>query len=102
LNRNRILLIVFMGLIILVLSINFNITNIMASNNSIIQNNSSKIKVLIFDGDGVMGSSVIGIINCLNESNNKNLTGNNKFEYSTTDVIDSNSLSGYDVLVMWW
>jgi len=72
----------------------------MASNNSIIQNNSSKIKVLIFDGDGVMGSSVIGIINCLNESNNKNLTGNNKFEYSTTDVIDSNSLSGYDVLVM--
>ena len=70
-NRNRILLIVFIGLIILILSINFNIThimasnnsnmtNIMASNNSAIQNNSSKIKVLIFDGDGVMGSSVEG------------------------------------------
>jgi hypothetical protein len=111
LNRNRILLIVFIGLIILILSINFNIThimasnnsnmtNIMASNNSAIQNNSSKIKVLIFDGDGVMGSSVEGIIDCLNESNNQNLPGNNKFEYSTTDVINSNSLSGYDVLVM--
>ena len=72
----------------------------MASNNSAIQNNSSKIKVLIFDEDGVMGSSVEGIIDCLNESNNQNLTGNNKFEYSTTDVINSNSLSWYDVLVM--
>ena len=36
-------------------------TYITASNNLTNQNNSSTIKVLIFDGDGVMGSSVNGI-----------------------------------------
>jgi len=46
-----------------------------------------------------MGSSVDGIEDCLNDSNNQNLTANNKFEYSTTDVINSKTLSGYDVLV---
>ncbi len=47
-----------------------------------------------------MGSSVDGIEDCLNDSNNQNLTANNKFEYSTTDVINSKTLSGYDVLVI--
>jgi hypothetical protein len=83
LKRNRILLVivVLIVLIIIIVSINSNMAHITASNNLTNQNNSSTIKVLIFDGDGVMGSSVDGIEDCLNESNNQNLTGNNKFEY---------------------
>ena len=57
-------------------------------------------KVLIYDGDGVMGSSVEGIKDTLNESNNQNISANNKIIYNTTSVVNSDTLSGYDVLIM--
>ncbi len=58
------------------------------------------VNVLIFNGSGVLESSVDGIVNCLNDSNNMNLTPNTHFEYTTTSEINSNTLSGYDVLIM--
>ena len=85
--------------ITLIAMLNSNIANSLSSNNNL---NTSLVTtdVLIYDGDGVMESSVEDIEECLNTSNNENLTPNNKFEYSTTSKINSNTLSGYDVLIM--
>jgi glutamine amidotransferase-like uncharacterized protein len=85
--------------ITLIAMLNSNIANILYSNNN---SNTSLVttNVLIYDGDGVMESSVEDIEECLNTSNYENLTPNNKFEYSTTSEINSNTLSGYDVLIM--
>ncbi len=47
-----------------------------------------------------MESSVEGIKDSLNDSNNENIISHNKFEYSTTSEINSNILYGYDVLIM--
>jgi glutamine amidotransferase-like uncharacterized protein len=67
------------------------------SNNSSV---SSVTKVLIYNGNGVMGSSVEGIEDTLNDSNNQNISSNNKFVYNTSSVINSNILTGYNVLIM--
>jgi len=102
-NRSRILIILVFLIVISFLLMNSNIFHFMASdntNNITNTTNISTIKVLIFDGNGVMDSSVDGIEDCLNDSNNRNLTGNNKFAYNTTDEINSKTLSGYNVLVM--
>jgi len=82
--------------ILLIIFLYSNVYNLQSSNN--FANNSSVIKVLIFDGDGAMESSIQGIEECLNESNNHNLS--NQFEYSTTSVVNSTTLSGYDVLIV--
>ena len=75
--------------------------NILAQRDSNNNNNTSSVtKVLIYDGQGVMGSSVEGIEDTLNDSNNQNISAKNKFVYNTSSVINSNTLSGYDVLIM--
>ncbi|MGB7969080.1 MAG: BPL-N domain-containing protein [Methanobacterium sp.] len=75
--------------------------NILAQRDSNNNNNTSSVtKVLIYDGQGVMGSSVEGIEDTLNDSNNQNISAKNKFIYNTSSVINSNTLSGYDVLIM--
>ncbi|MGB9200268.1 BPL-N domain-containing protein [Methanobacterium sp.] len=74
--------------------------NILAQRDSNNNNTSSVTKVLIYDGQGVMGSSVEGIEDTLNDSNNQNISAKNKFIYNTSSVINSNTLSGYDVLIM--
>ena len=56
--------------------------------------------VLIYNGPGVMETSVEGIEDTLNDSNTQNVSAKNKFIYNTTSVINSNTLSGYDVLIM--
>lgn len=63
-------------------------------------NKVSVVQVLIFDGDGSMEESVAGVKACLDESNNMNLSSGVYFDYATTDEINSNTLSGYDVLIM--
>ncbi len=97
-DRYKIVIILVFS-ITLVAMLNSNIANILYSNNN---SNTSLVttNVLIYDGDGVMESSVEDIEECLNTSNYENLTPNNKFEYSTTSTINSNTLSGYDVLIM--
>ena len=86
--------------ITLIAMLNSNIANILYSNNSSNSNTSLVTNVLIYDGDGVMESSVQNIEEGLNTSNYENLTPNNKFKYSTTSKINSDTLSGYDVLIM--
>lgn len=95
-KHKKLLLTVFSILLIIFIYSNFYINQ--TSNNFNNANNSSVIKVLIFDGDGAMESSVQGIEECLNESNNQNIS--NRFEYSTTSVVNSSTLYGYDVLIM--
>jgi glutamine amidotransferase-like uncharacterized protein len=60
----------------------------------------SEINVLIFNGDGVMEESVVGIEDTLNDTNNQNLTPYYHFNYSTSNVINSKTLSAYDVLII--
>ncbi|MBI5458197.1 BPL-N domain-containing protein [Methanobacterium sp.] len=63
-------------------------------------NKVSTVKVLIFDGDGSMEESVAGIKACLDESNSMNLSSGIYFDYDTSSEINSNTLSGYDILIM--
>ena len=73
--------------------------NLLAQTDS--KNTSNTVtKVLIYDGQGVMGSSVDGIEDTINESNNENISAHNKIVYNTSTVIDSKTLSTYDVLIM--
>jgi len=58
------------------------------------------VNVLIYDGNGVIPGSVNGVEECLEESNNENLISNVHFNYSTTEEVNSETLSGYDVLIM--
>ena len=58
------------------------------------------INVLIYDGDGVIPDSVDGIEDCLDYANSENIAPNVHFNYSTTEEINSQTLSGYDVLIM--
>ncbi|MFA0833604.1 MAG: BPL-N domain-containing protein [Methanobacterium formicicum] len=67
-------------------------------NNS--DNRVSTVKVLIFDGDGSMEESVAGLKACMDESNSMNLSGGIYFDYDTSSQINSNTLSGYDILIM--
>ncbi|EKF84711.1 BPL-N domain-containing protein [Methanobacterium formicicum] len=67
-------------------------------NNS--DNRVSTVKVLIFDGDGSMEESVAGLKACLDESNSMNLSGGIYFDYDTSSQINSNTLSGYDILII--
>ena len=99
-RRNKQILIFFSIFIIIVLI--YGMGNLLAQNSSDSgsKNTVTVTKVLIFNGSGVMESSVDGIEDCLNDSNNQNISANNKFQYSTTSVINSNTLSGYDVLIM--
>jgi glutamine amidotransferase-like uncharacterized protein len=103
-DRYKIVLVLIFFSILLIVLVTSNLTNILAMNNvnndSNSTNNTSVTKVLIFDGNGVMMSSVDGIEDCLNDSNNYNIHPNNKFVYSTSSEINSNTLSGYDVLIM--
>ena len=58
------------------------------------------VNVLIYDGEGVIPGSVDGIKDCLDYVNNENLDLDVHFNYSTTEEINSQILSGYDVLIM--
>ena len=58
------------------------------------------VRILIFSGEGTMEESVEGVKTCIDESNILNLTNGYYFEYDTTDKINSNTLSGYDILIM--
>jgi glutamine amidotransferase-like uncharacterized protein len=100
-RRNKQILIFFSIFIIIVLI--YGMGNLLAQNSpdSGTNNTTNTVtKVLIYNGNGVMDSSVDGIEDCLNDSNNQNISANNKFQYSTTTVINSDTLSGYDVLIM--
>jgi len=62
--------------------------------------NFKTVNVLIYNGTGASSNCVSKIEDCLDKSNERNLTSNVKFSYKTSEVIDNKTLSGYDVLVM--
>lgn len=74
----------------------FSYSQITSSSSS--TNSSKVVNVLIYDGTGTMGTSVEGIEDCLNKLNNESST--KKFNYSTTVEINSETLQGYDVLII--
>jgi len=74
--------------------------SIPASNAYTADNNQTTIKILIYNGYDALPSSVNGIKNCLNYLNSHNSVNNLKFSYNTSDVINSATLSSYDVLIM--
>ena len=74
--------------------------NLLAKTDSNPNSTHTVTKVLIYDGQGVMESSVEGVEGTLNDSNNQNISANNTIIYNTSSVINSNTLSGYDVLIM--
>lgn len=58
------------------------------------------IKVLIYNGNDALSSSVNGIKSSLNYVNSHNTILNVKFTYATSSTINSAVLSSYDVLIM--
>lgn len=58
------------------------------------------VKVLIYNGTEADDNCVLQVENVLNAANTKNLTPNVKFVYNVTDVINAETLSSYNVLVM--
>ncbi|MGZ4857069.1 MAG: BPL-N domain-containing protein, partial [Methanobacteriaceae archaeon] len=105
-NKYKILLAAIAIILFLILAINFvklsdnplTLKEVQAKNISV--KNVTEIKVLIFNGDGVMEESVEGIEDALNDSNDHNLTPYYHYNYSTSYVINSKNLSSYDVLIM--
>ena len=59
-----------------------------------------KVRVLIYNGPETSDNCVGKVEDCLEKSNKKNLTSNVKFVYNTTEIVDNQTLSSYDVLVM--
>lgn len=58
------------------------------------------VKVLVYSGEGTMSESVNGILDCLNTTNNQNLTPYYYYDYATTKVVTASNLSSYDVLIV--
>lgn len=58
------------------------------------------IKVLIYSGSEASTNCVNGIINALDYANTYNVISNVLFSYTTSTVINSATLTGYDVLAM--
>lgn len=58
------------------------------------------IKVLIYSGSYASTNCVNGIIRALDYANTNNVIANVIFSYATSTVINSGTLSGYDVLAM--
>jgi glutamine amidotransferase-like uncharacterized protein len=58
------------------------------------------VNVLIYDGEGVIPGSVDGIKDCLDYVNSENIDLNVYFNYSTIEEINSQTLSGCDILIM--
>ncbi|WP_424354508.1 BPL-N domain-containing protein [Methanobacterium sp. MBAC-LM] len=58
------------------------------------------VNVLIYGGEGVIPGSVDGIKDCLDYVNSENIDLNVYFNYSTIEEINSQTLSGCDILIM--
>ncbi len=57
------------------------------------------VKVLIYDGEGIIPGSASGVEYSLDDVN-ENLDSGIHFNYSATEEINSETLSGYEVLIM--
>ena len=82
------------------LNIGKNNDNLLNAQSEIDTSTPVTVNVLIYDGEGVIPDSVDGIKDCLDYVNNENLGSDVHFNYLTTEEINSQTLSGYDVLIM--
>lgn len=62
--------------------------------------NRKEVKVLIYNGPEASPNCVGKIEDILNKSNTEYLTENVKFIYNTTNLVNNETLSSYDVLIM--
>lgn len=59
-----------------------------------------EVKVLIYSGPETSPNCINKMEGIMNDSNKNNLTGDVKFVYNTSDIINSETLNSYDVLIM--
>lgn len=59
-----------------------------------------EIKVLLYNGTDTDDNCIYQIEKCLDQSNSQNMIPGVKFVYNTSHVINNQTLSGYDVLIM--
>lgn len=62
--------------------------------------NYQSVKVLIYNGSDTSDNCVYQTERCLNEANSQNFVSGIKFVYNTSSIINNNTLSGYDVVIM--
>lgn len=99
-KRNNIVLpkriFIFIPLVIIFLLL----SSVIINPNLIGKGGNTEVKVLIYNGPETSPNSVVQIESCLDKSNTKNLTSKLKFTYTTSDKINTEILSSYDVLIM--
>ena len=82
------------------LNIGKSTVNLLNAQDDVYTSTQVTVNVLIYDGEGVIPGSVEGIKDCLDYANDDNLDSNVYFNYSTAEEINSQTLAGYDVLIM--
>lgn len=94
LGRVKILLPLIFILCVVILS--FSHFNILNTNDT----NYTTVKVLIYSGSDTNYNCIYQTEKCLDESNLKNYVPGIKFTYNTSNIINEETLSGYDVVIM--
>lgn len=87
-----------MVMIILTISVTIYGFDLREANKSTCSNEFKSVNVLIYEGEATSTDSVEGLIYCLEQAQQSN--PNLDFNYTTTEVINSDVLSGQDVLVI--
>ncbi len=89
---------VLIPLIIILIVINLSLgeNNLGSENNT----NYKVVKVLVYSGSDTSDNCVYQIEKCLDQSNSQNMISGVKFVYNTSEIINKETLSGYDVLIM--
>lgn len=85
-------------IILTVISLSLGITLSLGDDGS--QNNYKVVKVLVYSGNDTSENSINQIKKCMDQANSKNLVPGVKFVYDTSKIINNQTLSGYDVLIM--
>lgn len=93
---SRVLILIPLIIVLIVLNLALDQGNISGNKDA----NVKKVKVLIYSGSETSDTCVGKVEDCLDKSNSKNLTSNVKFIYNTTNIVDNQTLSSYDVLIM--
>jgi glutamine amidotransferase-like uncharacterized protein len=97
-NRDLVKIKILLPLIVLLIILNLALGD--SSWEDTNQTSFHHINVLVYSGSGTSANCVYQIENCLDQANNENYISGVRFTYKTSNVIDNNSLSGYDVVIM--
>lgn len=64
------------------------------------KDNYTEVKVMVYSGYDTDSNNIVQLTKLLDESNTENMTPGFKFTYNTSDIINNQTLEGYDVLIM--